>query len=151
MPSANENRLDAWIVFGGLALVVSVGVPFVAIPTYQLLDGRVVHGFYWAPPQIVVREAGYGLDRLTPQDLARLEQDPRQRELLEKRRKPIIYQPSPSWLGMPERKVNQPARGRPFPTNKLLHLLVVTITAYVYALKYRGMLSVVPLVTAWMA
>lgn len=137
MSSNRSNRIDALIVFGGLTLVIIAGALLIAFPMYRLLDLSVVRRPFWDPPKIVVREAGQGL---TPEDIARLEQDLRQKEIIEKLKEPIIFWPSPSWLGHEKIDPNQPPRGRRFPPNGLLYLFIGSVGVYIYALKYRGIL-----------
>lgn len=137
MTAQKSNRIDAAILLGGLVPVFAACALFVIFPMYQLLDSSVVRRPVWDPPRIVVREAFQGF---TPDDLARLEQDPRQREFLDKLRRPIVFEPKPSWLGYRKIDKNKPAPGRAYPPNGLLYLCVGTIALYVYALKYRGIL-----------
>ncbi len=132
-----SNRIDAAVLFGGLLPVLVVCALFILFPMYQLLDMSVVRRPIWNPPRIVVREA---LQGLTVEDVARLEQAPRQREFVEQLKRPIFFEPKPSWLGHRKPDPNKPARGRPYPPNGLLYLCVGSIALYVYALKYRGVL-----------
>ncbi len=129
--------MDAAVLFGGLVPVLVACALFILFPMYQLLDRSVVRRPIWDPPRIVVREA---LQGLTVEDVGRMEQDPRQREFVEKLKKPIIFEPQPSWLGRRKHDPNKPAPGRQYPPNGLLYLCVGTIVLYVYALKYRGIL-----------
>lgn len=94
--AAKMNRIDGGIVMGGLLIVLITAVLFAMFPLYQLLDSSSVRRPFWNPPSIVVREPGQGL---AVEDIARLDQDPRQRELIQGLKEGIIYQPSPSWLG----------------------------------------------------
>lgn len=129
--------MNLTIFIGGLAIVVVIGAVFAVFPTYRMLDGSNVRRPIWNPPQIVVREA---LQGLTPDDVARAEQDPRQKTIVDKLKKPIIYQPSPSWLGWPKLDPNKPARGRIYPTNSLLYVFLGSIAGYILLLKRRGIL-----------
>jgi|688.fasta_scaffold08585_6 hypothetical protein len=133
----SRNQVNLTVFIGGLAIVVVFGTVFAVFPTYRMLDGSSVRRPIWNPPQIVIREA---LQGLTPDDLARAEQDPRQKALVDKLRKPIIYQPGPCWLGSPKLEPNKPARGRIYPTNSLLYVLLGSIAAYVLLLKRLGIL-----------
>ncbi len=137
MLADRSNQMDAAVLFGGLVLVLAVGAVFLLFPMYQLLDTTVVRRPIWDPPRVVVRES---LQGLRPEDVARLEQDPRQREFLEKLKKPIVFEPKPSWLGRRKRDPNKPITGRQYPPNGLLYVFVGSVAIYVYALKYRGIL-----------
>jgi hypothetical protein len=134
--SNTMNGTDAAIVFGGLVVVAGAGMLFLLFPMYQLLDTTSVRKPIWNPPAIVIREPGQGLK---PEDIARLDKDPRQKELLKGIKDGITYQPSPSWLGYPKTDVNKPIRvGRRFPTNGLLYVFVASVAGYVFALRQRG-------------
>ncbi|MDX1929617.1 MAG: hypothetical protein SFV81_24025 [Pirellulaceae bacterium] len=137
MPTNKSNLMDAVVLFGGLLSVLVVGAAFVLFPMYQLLDMTVVRRPIWDPPRVVVRES---LQGLRPEDVARLEQVPQQRVFLEKLKKPIIFEPKPSWLGYRKPDPNKPVTGRQYPPNRMLHLLIGSVAIYVYALKYRGIL-----------
>lgn len=137
MANNRSNRIDAAVLFGGLLPVLIAGALFVLFPMYQLLDMSVVRRPVWDPPRIVVRES---LQGLKPEDVARLEQDPRQREFLEKLKQPIVFEPKPSWLGHRKHDPNKPITGRQYPPNSLLYLLIGSVAIYVFALKYRGIL-----------
>lgn len=75
------------------------------------------------------------------EDIARLEQAPRQAELLKGLNEGITYCPKPSWPGYRKIDMNRPVRmGRRFPTNSLLCVFVATIAGYACALKHRGII-----------
>ncbi len=137
MSSNKSNRIDAAILFGGLVPVLIACALFILFPMYQLLDMSVVRRPVWNPPRIVVREA---FQDLTPEDIARMERDPRQREFVEGLKKPIIFEPKPSWLGYRKRDPNRPLRGPQYPPNGLLYFFLGSVALYACALKYRGIL-----------
>lgn len=137
MLTNRSDRIDKAILFGGLLPVLVAGALFLIFPMYQLLDSSVVRRPIWDPPSIVVRNA---LQGLTPEDVARMEQDHRQREVLEGLKKPIIFEPEPSWLGRRKHDPNRPVTGRQYPPNSLLYVFVGSVMLYVLALKHRGIL-----------
>jgi hypothetical protein len=131
------TAVDAAIIFGGLAIIIVSGILFAAFPMYQLLDNSIVRRPLWNPPSVIIREPGQGL---TPEDIARLEQDPRQRELLQGLKDGMTYQPLPSWLGFHRVEVNQPLRGRRLPSNGLLYVFLGSVIGSISALRYRGII-----------
>ncbi|HAC89762.1 MAG TPA: hypothetical protein DCF63_03895 [Planctomycetaceae bacterium] len=133
----SRNQVNLTIFIGGLVVVAVIGAVFAVFPTYRMLDGNNMRRPIWNPPQIVIREA---LQGLTPDDVARAGQAPRQKAFVDKLRKPIIYQPRPCWLGSPKLEPNKPARGRIYPTNSLLYVFLGSIAAYVLLLKRLGIL-----------
>lgn len=137
MSTNKSDRMDAVVLFGGLLPVFVAGAVFVLFPMYRLLDMTVVRRAVWDPPRVVVRESLQGLQ---PEDVARLRQNPQHRVFLEKLKKPIIFEPKPSWLGYRKPDPNKPVTGRQYPPNRMLHLLIGSVVIYVYALKYRGIL-----------
>lgn len=130
--SGKMTAADAWLIFGGLLLVIVSGALFVIFPTWKLLDGTSVYRPFWNPPEVVIRKG------LNEEELARLEPDDERRLALDDLRKPIVFRPAPSWLGHRKADPNRPPRGRPFPTNKLLYLFLLTTIGYVWAMRRRG-------------
>lgn len=134
------NRPSLWnalIVFGGLLSVGVVIGLFACFPMYQLLDRRIVCRPIWDPPRVVVRQA---LQGFTAEALAQSEKDPRQKELVDQLRQPLVFEPRPSWLGHPQVEPGKSVSGRRYPSNSLLYLAIGAVILYVVCLKRQGIL-----------
>jgi hypothetical protein len=132
--SGKMTPKDAWLIFGGLFLVVATGTLFAVYPLWQLLDGTSVRRPLWNPPEVVVRKGK------SPEELARLEPDAERRLLLDDLKKDIVFRPSPNWLGHARPDPDKPPPGRQFPTNALLYLFLFTTVGYFFALRRKGIL-----------
>lgn len=125
---------DAWLIFGGLFLVIATGVAFAIFPLWQLLDGSSVRRPLWNGPEVVIRQG------LSVEELAKREPDPERRLALEELKKEIVFRPSPNWLGHSKPDPNKPLPGRRFPSNALLYLFLLTTAGYFFALRRKGIL-----------
>jgi hypothetical protein len=90
-------NLDLWLFYAGGAATMILIAATILFPIYSMVDGTYARRPLWNPPQFPI---GHGYDLLNPEDIARLSQDPRQFELLEKMRTaPRFYAGRPIFIG----------------------------------------------------
>ena len=128
---------DKLPVIGGL-LVVVVFLAFVLFPLYELRDEVVVRRPLWNPPVTTLLD---GTLDMAPEDIERLSKDPRQREILDGLRKPLVIRHSPNWISYSKRRTTPapfPLRQRSMRLTPLLIAVIVSGLAYGGLLRYRG-------------